>query len=275
MKLRKNSKLGKMIYSEDIPLYEIEPFFEYLILKGYIESFDFYWESGCSTPNEHFEWDQSKDINKEVFKNLNTCVRKIKRYGNIIVGRDHLWIGDQGCDFGYYTSRDGFVDHSNIYTTENILSLYDQYLNTLSTHQDINVGSFMISSYGEWIKQLTIEEINEVYEQNYVPIITKTETDPNYYLDTLGRERMRDLLFSKIGRNWKELEHGLWVKKYYLEEDIAKQDIVDFWWEHEKYKLSRKPYNLTQKKLDQEKKKYDQESWSLPRLEEVYQNFKH
>ena len=91
-----------------------------------------------------------------------------------------------------------------------------------------------------------------------------------FHFDTPDRERVRDILLSIRGKEWIKLQYGLFVKRYFLKEEVTEQDIMDSWFKEKKYELSRQygkniPEEII-KKTYEEKVKEVTESGELKKI---------
>jgi hypothetical protein len=282
-----NSKLGKLIYNTDgrkMFLGEVEEFFNWMFHNEYVIDFS-YRKDHSNLDLEEYGWKNTQQITKEVFDKYEKSYRLLTKWsylGGYSEMRIYLFEhnGEFSISNGY--SYDGFSNDVSITTSKHITELFKEFENELVYDGEFT-DSLMnnYSHYGSWgffknYDPITWKECKEVYGNIFVPIIKESEGKDGFYgYDTLNRERMRDILLSKRGKNWMELEHGLWVKKYYLKEDVSKQDIVDIWWNDKKSWMLRGKPNLTKQELDKERVEFDKLSWSSEsRLEEIYENFK-
>ncbi|MBW8245181.1 hypothetical protein K1F50_20420 [Muricauda oceani] len=278
-----NTKLGKLIYNTDgyqRCLGELSNFFNYIFYKGYVIDFS-YTIDHSNIDYESYKWNKQKEISKEVFEKYQDCYRlltkwsKLGGYGEM---RIHLYEinGEFSLSNGY--SYDGFSNDVEITTIKHIKDLYDEYLKQYNPNDFTDSLMYNYSPYGFWdffknYEPITWDECRETYENIFVPIIVEEEgNDGCIGYDTLNRERMRDILLSKRGQNWITLENGLWIKKYYLKENVTKQDIVDIWWWNKKTDILYFNPDITEQQLSKEKEEFDKFSWSSEsRLEEIYE----
>ena len=282
-----NSTLGKLIYNTDgykRYLGEVEEFFNWIFHNEYVIGFE-YRDDPQSHELKEYKWEDSKEKTKDIFKEYQESYRFLTKWSSLGgYSEMRIYLSESNGEFnlsnGY--SYDGFSNDVRITTSKNIKNLFKEY-DTERIHPNDFTDSIMCSysPYGSWnffknYEPISWNECKETYENIFVPIIKESEgEDGDFGYDTLNRERMRDILLSKRGKNWMDLEHGLWVKKYYLKEEVSKQDIVDIWWNDRKSWILNGTPNLTKQELDKERVEFDKFSWSSEsRLEELYEEFK-
>ena len=282
-----NSKLGKLIYKTDgykMYLGEVEEFFNWMFHNGYVIGFE-YRDDPQSHQLKEYKWEDSKEKTKDVFNEYQESYRFLTKFSSLGgYSEMRIYLSEHNGEFsvsnGY--SYDGFSNNVRITTSKHITELFKEFENELVYDGEFT-DSLMnnYSHYGSWeffknYEPITWKECKEVYGNTFIPIIIESEGKDGFYgYDTLNRERMRDILLSKRGKNWMELEHGLWVKKYYLKDDVSKQDIVDIWWNDKKSGLLYQNPNISQTELEKEREEYDKFSWSSEsRLEEIFEKFK-
>lgn len=285
--LNGNSKLGKLIYKTDgrfSEFSEIGEFFRYIFHMGYVKGFSYsnpsqFIKREDDESLEHFTWDTSSSSSKEIFKEYRNCYSYLIQWSH---GGKYSRVYQS--DFkGIYSSYQGYSDDGYSYKTEietskPLKELYNEFVKQYNPLDFTDVLMDSYSPYGYWkffeeYEPITWEECRETYEKIFVPIIIEYKGKDGFYgYDTINRHLMRDILLAKRGKNWMELEHGLWVKKYYLKEDVSKQDIVDIWWNDKKTQLLQYNPKISQKELEKERVEFDKISWGPEsRLEEVFE----
>lgn len=281
-----NSKLGKLIYKTDgykWCLGEVEEFFDWMFHNGYVIGFE-YRDDPQSHQLKEYKWEDSKEKTKEVFNEYQETYRFLTKWSSLGgYSESRIYLSELDGEFsisnGY--GYDGFSNDVRITTSKHITELFKEFENELVFDGEFT-DSLMnnYSHYGRWdffknYEPITWKECKEVYGNTFIPIIIVSEGKDGFYgYDTLNRERMRDILLSKRGKSWIELEHGLWVKKYFLKEEVSKQDIVDIWWNDKKCMLLYKNPKISQKELEKERVEYDKFSWSSEsRLNEIFEKF--
>ena len=284
--LNGNTKLGKLIYQTDgykWDLGEVEEFFNYIFHNGYVVGFS-YRDDPQSHQLKEYDWDNTTQIKNEVFKEYQESYRYLTKWSNLRgYGEMRIHLSESNGKFSISNgfSHDGFSNDVRITTIKNIKELFEEYENEIIHPSDFTESLMnSYSPYGYWdffkdYDPITWDECKETFTNIFIPIITKTEGESGYYgYDTLNRERMRDILLSKRGKNWIDLEHGLWVKKYYLKEDVSKQNIVDMWWNDKKSWILTGNPKISRNELEKEKEEYNKFSWSSEsRLDEIYEKF--
>jgi hypothetical protein len=283
-----NSKLGKLIYNTDgynWDLGEVGEFFDYLFHKEYVKGFSYSNPSqGMKSEDdkslEYYTWDTTSSPNHEILKEYQNCYRFLiqwsdgDKYSKVYLSDFN---GTYLCSQSWYD--DGYRYRTQIETSQPLIELYDEFKKQYNPLDFTDSLMFCYSPYGYWkffegYEPITWDECRETYEKIFVPIIKETEGEDELGYDTLNRERMRDILLSNRGMDWIELEHGLWIKKYILNEDVTREDIVDIWWNNKKSDILYVNPKTSKSKLNKIKDEFYSYSYSSEsRLEEVYEMF--
>lgn len=280
-----NSKLGKLIYNTDgynWDLCEVEYFFNYLFHKNYVIGFS-YRQDHSNHDLETYDWNNSLPITGDVFSKYEHSYRLLTKWSKLGgYGEMRCYLSDYNGDFTISNglSYDGFSNDVSITTSKIITELYKEFKKY--SENEIQVVRYVmgfyspIGIYSEFFQKqdLTWDECVDVYRNIFIPI--KEISEPEFVddFDSLDRERMRDILLSNRGMDWIELEHGLWIKKYILNEDVTREDIVDIWWNNEKSDIPYVKPKTSKSKLNKIKDEFYSYSYSSEsRLEEVYEMF--
>ncbi len=274
--LYKNSKLGKLIYETTKYGYlgEVEEFFIYIFHEQHIVNFS-YRNDPQSGDLETFEWDKSKRLSKNVYLQYKKSFTFLTKWSwGDKYSRVELY--EQGGSFLMCggNSYNGFLNEVCITTTKHVKELYKDFKKQYNPKDFTGTLLDIYNQYGSrgrFFKDYTPiswGECKELYENIFIPIIKETQGDNGYYgYDTVNREKMRDLLLCKRGKSWMNLEYGFWIKKYYLKEDISKQDILDCW------RNDMEIENLPKEESEILYKKMFDEVTTNGRLENVYNHF--
>lgn len=287
--LNRNTPLGRLIYNTDGYKWggEIGEYFDYLFHKGYVKGFSY------SNPSQGMKSKDDKSLEFYTWETTNCPTHKIlEEYQNCYRFLIQWSFGDKYSkvylsDFkGNFTSSqswsdDGYRYRTQLETSQPLKELYDEFKKQYNSLDFTDSLMNNYSPYGFWgcffedYQPITWDECRKTYEKIFVPIIKEIEGEDCYLgYDTVNREKMRDILLSKRGKNWIDLEHGLWVKKFYLKEDVSKQNIVDLWWNDKKYLILSDNPKISQNELEKKREEYNKFSWSSEsRLEEIYVEF--
>ena len=280
--LYKNTRIGKLIYETDGykgSLGEVEDFFKYIFYKDYVKGFSFRYDPQ-SGDMKTYEWNSSELTTRNVFeKYQETYSYLIKWSRGDNYSRVHLYKHPDGYRSSGGYSHDGFSNDSDIITTKPLTELYNEFrkLDTVI----VNFCDYVMSNYcpygfvGRFFYEYDPVNWDEVYDvivNTFRPIQLRTQGE--YSMDTPDREKVRDILLSKRGVDWMKLEFGLWIKNYVLKEEVTKQDILDFWFNDELFKLSRGINNNPPKEIiTEEYEKMVEMVTENGRLEEVFNLF--
>ena len=277
-----NTKLGKLIYNTDGYsgyLGEVGDFFEYIFHKGYVVGFS-YREDHSNLDLKTYEWKNSSELTQEVFNEYKNSYRLLTKWSRLGGYDMRIYLYESNGEFsmtnGY--SYDGFSNDVLIKTSGHINELYKEFKSC--NENEIRITNCIMDSYSLYgfcghfftdYEPVSWDECIDVYRNIFHPIL-KPENDEGF--DTPQREMFRDLLLVIRGEDWMNLGFGLKIKKYYLKEEVSKEDIVKFWWYEEELRLLDLNPNITDEELMKEKEVYDEFSWSPnSRLEEIYESF--
>ena len=221
-KIRSNSKLGKALNESNS-----QEFFSWMFYKGYVVSFKIYEDYLFKDNIVNYNWSIETPITKDVIENYEKTSTNFNNRRTMYDMENGTYL------LCKYFSYDGDVRDYQIVTTSPITELYKEYekiANKPYMWLVMYASMFYLpyQIYGDMFEEcggLTFDDI--------VKAAKWYDTNVNYANGTPDREKLRDiLLYTKGNVGISELEHGLWLKRVYLNEYVSKEDILLSWEYH-------------------------------------------
>ena len=221
-KIRSNSKLGKALNESNS-----REFFSWMFYKGYVVSFKNYQDCLFKDNIVNTKWSIDQPITRDV-------VKEYEQTGNEFTTEANMYDMENGTYLlSKYFAYDGDVYDYTITTTSPITELYKEYekISNKPYMWLVMYASMFYLPYGTYGDMF--EDCGGLTFDDIVEAAKWYDTNANYVDGTPDRERLRDvLLYTKGNVSIYELEHGLWLKKVYLNEYVSKEDILLSWDHH-------------------------------------------
>jgi hypothetical protein len=222
-KIRSNSKLGNLLNQNNA-----QEFFSWMFYKGYVVSFKKYEYSICNVGVLYYKWSNEDLITKDVVETYEEIANKFNSRREMYDMEDGTYLL-----YNYFYNYDGDMQSYQIVSTLPITELYKEY-------EKISNKSYMWLAMYASMFYLPYQIYGNIFEEyggltfdEIVDAAKWYDTNANYADGTPDREKLRDiLLYTKCNVSISELEHGLWLKRVYLNEYVSKEDIL-LSWEHD------------------------------------------